>query len=151
MIEVLERFTIGNLLIVLAVFAAAWLIWPVVCGIVGARKGRGLEGFLHGMIIGPLGLVTILLTKPRHVLPTTGHGTILFPPQAVPQSSPAGNQSPGPKWVANAAGSVVPMQELAVAPLQGAELMPPPVVRPVTNAHPSPPRAFPVDAIHPPA
>ncbi|MCG8406791.1 MAG: hypothetical protein MI923_16465 [Phycisphaerales bacterium] len=70
MIDVLERFTIPNLFAVLGLLILMWLFWPVLCGILGARRGQGLQGAAFGLLLGPLGLLPILLSRPRRVCST---------------------------------------------------------------------------------
>lgn len=56
-----------------------WLIWPVVCGILAANRGKVWMGVFHGLMWGPFGLLFVLLGKQRHRCPTCGEMTLKTP------------------------------------------------------------------------
>lgn len=92
MIELLERFTIANVIAVLTLSILMWLIWPVLCGALGARHGQGVQGAFFGLLLGPLGLMTVLLSKPKRICPMCGKRTLS--PKEADATNLAVRQSP---------------------------------------------------------
>lgn len=43
-------------------FVLIWLACGVIAGIIGSQKGEGCSGFLVGLILGPIGIITGLLS-----------------------------------------------------------------------------------------
>lgn len=41
----------------------AWPLWPFLAGFIGQQKGQALTGFLMGLVVGPLGVLLILLSE----------------------------------------------------------------------------------------
>jgi hypothetical protein len=81
MVETLQQFSTTNLTQMVVALIAVWAIWPVVCGALGASKGQGSQGFLHGLLWGPLGVPIVLLSKKKYTCPTCGHKTLSRPPE----------------------------------------------------------------------
>ena len=86
--DALQGFSPGHLTGVLGTVLISWLVWPIVCGLLGARRGMGLRGAVHGLFWGPIGLPIVLLTKAKHRCPTCGQRTLTTatdrsPPHAV--------------------------------------------------------------------
>ena len=48
-----------------------WILVLVICGIIasilGSRKGIGVSAFFFGLILGPLGVILVLLSKGKRV------------------------------------------------------------------------------------
>lgn len=86
MLERLELFSTHNLLMLLAFVLVAWMIWPVVCGIIGAMKGRAWQGVMHGLIWGPIGLFVVLFSSKKHVCPTCGQRTLSVSTRPIPRA-----------------------------------------------------------------
>ncbi len=87
-VDALQTFSPGHLTGVLVTILISWLVWPIVCGLLGARRGQGLRGAVHGLFWGPIGLPIVLLSKAKHRCPTCGHQTLTTaagrpPPHAV--------------------------------------------------------------------
>lgn len=79
LVETLNRFKVvnpGNLSMLLAGIMMMWLVWPVVCGFLAARRGHAMSGVIHGFMWGPLGLVPVLLSSPKRRCPTCGKKTL---------------------------------------------------------------------------
>ncbi|MFH1417508.1 MAG: hypothetical protein ABII12_04380 [Planctomycetota bacterium] len=85
MVEVLQRFSATNLTGLLGVVLLFWAVWPVLCGVLGARRGQGLQGVMHGLLWGPLALPVVLLGGSRHVCPTCGKRTLRHPAEPQPE------------------------------------------------------------------
>ncbi len=101
-VDALQTFSPGNLTGVLGTVLISWLVWPVVCGLLGARRGLGLRGAVYGLFWGPIGLAIVLLSRAKHRCPTCGQRTLttatdrspphavliesVCPPQAVPEA-----------------------------------------------------------------
>ncbi|MBN2563783.1 MAG: hypothetical protein JXQ75_22930 [Phycisphaerae bacterium] len=90
-LDVLQRFSASNLTGLLSSALLFWLIWPVLCGLLGAKRGQGLQGVMHGLFWGPLGLPVVLLSSRKYVCPTCGKRTLAQPGEArrVPAMAPA--------------------------------------------------------------
>lgn len=94
-----------------SVLLATWLIWPVLCGILGARKGVAGRGIMNGLFWGPIGLVLVLLAERKYVCPTCGQKTLktspasdarpilaleIPPPRTAPPPVPVPTPAPAP-------------------------------------------------------
>ncbi len=44
-----------------------WILVWVVCIIIATRKGMGVSSFFFGLILGPLGIILVLLSKGKRV------------------------------------------------------------------------------------
>jgi len=86
MAEVLQRFSTstGSVSTLLWVMLGSWLIWPVLCGVLGARRNMAVEGAMHGLFWGPVGLLVILMKKRKHVCPTCGQRSLAVPAERLP-------------------------------------------------------------------
>ena len=42
-----------------------WLIWPVLCGLIGAGRGKAMSGFMQGLFWGAFGLLPVLLSQKK--------------------------------------------------------------------------------------
>ena len=96
MTETLQRFSTGNLTLLLGGVIAFWLIWPIICGLLGASRGLGWQGVSHGLLWGPLGLLFVLLGKQRYACPTCGQKTLPQPIESPPFATVAPPPEPGP-------------------------------------------------------
>ena len=56
-----------------------WLVWPVLCGVLGASRGKAASGFFHGLMWGPFGLIPVLVSSRKYVCPTCGCQTLKAP------------------------------------------------------------------------
>ena len=56
-----------------------WLIWPVLCGLIGAGRGKAMSGFMQGLFWGPFGLLPVLLSQKKYHCPTCGCQTLKLP------------------------------------------------------------------------
>ena len=54
---------------------AIWVFMGLIGAAIGQRKARTLEGFLAGLLLGPIGLIYIIAKKPKFKCPECG-GTI---------------------------------------------------------------------------
>ncbi len=88
MVQILQRFSTGNLVGLLGTIILFWLAWPILCGVLGAKRGLGMQGVMHGLLWGPLGLPVVLLSGRKHLCPTCGKRTLLAPPEASPVTTP---------------------------------------------------------------
>lgn len=52
-----------------------WIIFGLIGAAIGQKKGRPIEGFFAGLLLGPLGLIYIIVKKPKWKCPECG-GTI---------------------------------------------------------------------------
>ncbi len=95
MTEILRRFSTSNLTVALWIIILAWLIWPILCGILGARRGQGMQGVIQGLLWGPVGLLIVLFRKQKHPCPTCGHKTLSHPVSPAP-IAPAATSTPPP-------------------------------------------------------
>jgi hypothetical protein len=84
MAQILQRFSAGNLTGLLGAILLFWLVWPILCGVLGAKRGLGMQGVMHGLLWGPLGLPVVLLSGRKHVCPTCGKRTLTTLPEASP-------------------------------------------------------------------
>ncbi len=134
MLDILQRFSVGNLAGLLGVILVSWVIWPVLCGVLGARRGLGFQGVMHGILWGPLGLPIVLLSRRRHPCPTCGKRT-LSQPIAGPQMARAVRMSasnPGQAAVVVPCAGSPAEQVEAVEPSRS--VGPPPIVLHATTA-----------------
>lgn len=115
MIESLELFSPHNLLILLAIVLMAWLIWPVVCGILGAMKGQAWQGVMHGLFWGPIGLIVVLYSRKKHVCPTCGQKTLSDLGRPVPRAIVM---------------EPLPAESKGAEPDEPGQIAPPPVIHP---------------------
>ena len=49
-----------------------WIIFGLIGAAIGQKKGRSLEGFFAGLLLGPLGLIYIIVKKPKWKCPECG-------------------------------------------------------------------------------
>ena len=63
----------------LGTILATWLIWPILGGYIGYRKGDLRRGVINGLFWGPIGLALALLLERKYVCPTCGHKTLKQP------------------------------------------------------------------------
>lgn len=56
-----------------------WLVWPVLCGLIGAGRGKALAGFMQGLFWGPFGLIPVLFSAKKYSCPTCGCQTLKHP------------------------------------------------------------------------
>ena len=93
MADILQRFSTGNMVSMLGVMIAAWMAWPVLCGVLGAKRCGVMQGVMHGLLWGPIGVVVVLASRAKCVCPTCGQRTLTKPVDAaasVPTMPPAG-------------------------------------------------------------
>jgi hypothetical protein len=83
-VQILQRFSTSNLTGLLGAVLLFWLAWPILCGALGAKRGLGMQGVLHGLLWGPLGLPIVLLCGRKHLCPTCGKRTLSTLPEASP-------------------------------------------------------------------
>ena len=84
MVDALQAFTPSHLSGMLGTILISWLMWPVICGIVGAQRGMAMRGAMQGLFWGPIGLPIVLLTKQKHRCPTCGQRTLSAPVERPP-------------------------------------------------------------------
>ena len=108
MVEVLQRFSTGNLSMLLGILLISWMVWPILCGVLGSRRGMGLQGVTHGLLWGPLGLVPVLLSRKKHVCPTCGERTMLEQTTAHTIQSPLPTAVVAPPVVETAFNEIEP-------------------------------------------
>lgn len=56
-----------------------WLVWPVLCGLIGAGRCKALSGFMQGLFWGPFGLIPVLFSAKKYPCPTCGCQTLKHP------------------------------------------------------------------------
>jgi len=88
MTDVLQKFSTGSVNVLLWVMLGSWLMWPILCGVLGARRKMAAEGAMHGLFWGPFGLLVVLLKKPKHPCPTCGQRTLTVPAEYLPGAVP---------------------------------------------------------------
>lgn len=99
--DVLRQFSSSGLTTTpLATILGFWLIWPIMCGVLGASRGQAFSGALSGFLWGPLGLLFVLVKSKKHVCPTCGQRTLRQPAEQDPCK---------PKWD-------IPLAALPVVP-----------------------------------
>lgn len=86
MVDTLQQFSMGGVRQVIILMLGFWLVWPVLCGILGARRGRAAEGVMHGLMWGPVGVLIVLAGGRRYVCPTCGKKTLRKPLEARPMA-----------------------------------------------------------------
>lgn len=79
MSEWLPRETLQGTSGPLGALLATWLIWPILCGLIGLRKGELGRGAMHGLLWGPIGLFIVLLAQRKYACPTCGQKTLKTP------------------------------------------------------------------------
>ncbi len=84
--DTLQQFSIGGVRQGIILMLGFWLVWPVLCGILGARRGRATEGVMHGLMWGPVGVLIVLAGGRRYVCPTCGKKTLRKPLDARPMA-----------------------------------------------------------------
>ncbi len=72
MVETLQGFQADRLSTVLWTTLAGWLVWPLICGVIGASKGTTMKSALHGLCWGPIGLIVVMMAKKKYACPTCG-------------------------------------------------------------------------------
>ncbi|HWL93170.1 MAG TPA: hypothetical protein VNT79_06520 [Phycisphaerae bacterium] len=79
MTEALRGFQPEQLSNLMWTMLAGWLVWPVLCGLIGMNKGMGGKGAMHGLVWGPIGLIVVLAGRQKHPCPTCGCKTLNQP------------------------------------------------------------------------
>jgi len=46
-----------------------WIIFALIGAAIGQKKSRVLEGFIAGLLLGPIGLIWIIVTKAKYRCP----------------------------------------------------------------------------------
>jgi len=77
--DLLQHTSIPDVSGILVSVAILWGIWPVACGIIGAMRGQALQGAMHGLFWGPLGILIVLLSSPKYECPVCGKKTLNRP------------------------------------------------------------------------
>ena len=49
-----------------------WVLMGLIGAAIGQRKGRPLEGFFAGLLLGPIGLIFIIVRQPKWKCPECG-------------------------------------------------------------------------------
>lgn len=49
-----------------------WIISGIIGALIGQKKGRPLEGFFAGLLLGPIGLIFIIVRQPKWKCPECG-------------------------------------------------------------------------------
>jgi hypothetical protein len=49
-----------------------WIIFAIIGALIGQKKGRPLEGFFAGLLLGPIGLIFIIVRQPKWKCPECG-------------------------------------------------------------------------------
>ena len=110
MTEALQLFNPTSLITLLIGVILSWLVWPLICGILGARRGQTGRGIMNGLLWGPIGVPIILIARRKHICPTCGQRTlrhhppdipfaVAIPPTARPAKSPGLTEGPPPSAV----------------------------------------------------
>lgn len=86
MTEALQLFNPTSLITLLFGVILAWLVWPLICGILGAGRGQTGRGIMHGLMWGPIGIPIILMARRKHVCPTCGQRTLRDSPSDLPRA-----------------------------------------------------------------
>ena len=50
-------------------YLVLWLLFGLIGALIGNKKGRPLEGFFAGLLLGPIGLIFIIARKPKWTCP----------------------------------------------------------------------------------
>jgi hypothetical protein len=127
-LEILQRFSVGNLAGLLGVILVFWAVWPVLCGVLGARRGLGFQGVMHGLLWGPLGLPVVLLSRSRHPCPTCGKRTLSQPIAGSPMARAVRLSPSHPGQAAGAKPRAEPHVEQIEAIERAEPVEPPPIV-----------------------
>ena len=81
-VETLQQFSTGSLVNMVWFVIGLWAIWPIACCLLGAQRGQAFQGFVHGLLWGPIGLPIVLLSSRKHICPTCGKRTLSHPVDA---------------------------------------------------------------------
>lgn len=92
MAETLQGFQPDRMLNMIWTILAGWIIWPILCAVIGAGRDQTKKGFMLGLVWGPIGLIIILASKRKYECPTCGcqtlsadlHGRLIASPAAPP-------------------------------------------------------------------
>ena len=76
MLDIAQKFSAGSLTGVLFTAMALWMVWPIICGFLGASRGGVGSGIMHGIMWGPVALPIVLLSGKKHMCPTCGKKTL---------------------------------------------------------------------------
>ena len=49
------------------VWILVWVVCIIIATILGSRKGMGVSSFFFGLILGPLGVILVLLSKGKRI------------------------------------------------------------------------------------
>jgi hypothetical protein len=85
--ELLQQQHIPDLSGAMGSVALMWAAWPVICGLLGARRGQMMKGALNGLLWGPIGIFIILLEPVKYCCPTCGQKTLKQPHAGLPEAS----------------------------------------------------------------
>jgi len=53
-------------------FVILWVLMGLIGAAIGQRKGRAAEGFFAGLLLGPIGLIFIIVRQPKWKCPECG-------------------------------------------------------------------------------
>lgn len=109
MMEALQQSSPSGLTNLVLVIVVLWLIWPVACGLIAYNRGQTLQGVVHGLLWGPIGVIIVLLSSRRYVCPTCGQKT-LRAPLAAQHSPPAVPPGPTPSLARKVTWPVPPLK-----------------------------------------
>ncbi|MBK8267641.1 MAG: hypothetical protein IPK83_04790 [Planctomycetes bacterium] len=76
MAEALQGFQPDRMTSMIWTVLAGWIVWPILCGFLGASRGQTRKGFMHGLVWGPFGVIFILASKRKYECPTCGGHTL---------------------------------------------------------------------------
>lgn len=75
-LDIAQNYSAGSLTGVLFTVMALWMVWPIICGFLGASRGGVGSGIMHGIMWGPVALPIVLLSGKKHTCPTCGKKTL---------------------------------------------------------------------------
>ena len=113
MLDILQRFSADSLTKLLGIILVSWLVWPVLCGILGARRGQAMNGVVQGLILGPLALPVILLGSRKYECPSCGKRTLTQPVEASVLAAPILPPTSLPQALPQPAAQAEPMPAVA--------------------------------------